>query len=224
MCFLFDGHEDLLVAARKGSPLAIGHGEGEMFVGSDALALAPMTNKVTYLEEGDFAVLSRTALEITDTAGSPVSREMRQISLGAIPPDKGLFKHYMAKEIAEQPNVLAEVVKQYVHANGKEILLPATDLDFSKIDKLTMVACGTAYLACHVAKYWFEQIARLPIELDIASEFRYREPPLPRNSFAFFVSQSGETADTLAALRYCSQHVDKTVAIVNVPELSLIHI
>ena len=221
LCFLFDGHEDLLVAARKGSPLAIGHGEGEMFVGSDALALAPMTNKVTYLEEGDFAVLSRTALEITDTAGSPVSREMRQISLGAISSDKGLFKHYMAKEIAEQPNVLAEVVKQYVHANGQEILLPATELDFSKIDKLTMVACGTAYLACHVAKYWFEQIARLPIELDIASEFRYREPPLPRNSFAFFVSQSGETADTLAALRYCSQHVDKTVAIVNVPESSI---
>jgi len=221
LCFLFKGHEDLLVAARKGSPLAVGHGEGEMFVGSDALALAPMTNKVTYLEEGDFAVLSRTTLKITDTACSPVSREMRQISHGTISADKGLFKHYMAKEIAEQPNVLAEVVKRYVHANGKDILLPANNLDFSKIDKVTMVACGTAYLACHVAKYWFEQIARLPIELDIASEFRYREPPLPGNSFAFFVSQSGETADTLAALRYCSQHVDKTVAIVNVPESSI---
>ena len=221
LCFLFDGHEDLLVAARKGSPLAIGHGDGEMFVGSDALALAPMTNKVTYLEEGDFAVITRTSLEITDGMGSLANREMREISHGAISADKGMFKHYMAKEIAEQPTVLAEAVKQYVHANGKEILLPEVDLDFSKIDKLTMVACGTAYLACHVAKYWFEQIARLPVELDIASEFRYREPPLSQNSFAFFVSQSGETADTLAALRYCSENVDKTVAIVNVPESSI---
>lgn len=221
LCFLFDGHEDLLVAARKGSPLAIGHGEDEMFVGSDALALAAMTNKVTYLEEGDFAVLSRTSLEITDAAGSLTTRKMREISHGATSADKGHFKHYMAKEIAEQPNVLAEAVKHYTHPNGKEILLPAVDLDFTKIEKLTMVACGTAYLACHVAKYWFEQIARLPVELDIASEFRYREPPLSYNSFAFFVSQSGETADTLAALRYCSQTVNKTVAIVNAPESSI---
>ena len=221
LCFLFGGHEDLLVAARKGSPLAIGHGEGEMFVGSDALALAAMTNKVTYLEEGDFAVLSRTSLEITDAAGSLMNREMREISHEVTSADKGPFKHYMAKEIAEQPNVLAEAVKHYTHPNGKEILLPAVDLDFTKIEKLTMVACGTAYLACHVAKYWFEQIARLPVELDIASEFRYREPPLSHNSFAFFVSQSGETADTLAALRYCSQTVNKTVAIVNAPESSI---
>ena len=146
---------------------------------------------------------------------------MREISHGATSADKGHFKHYMAKEIAEQPNVLAEAVKHYTHPNGKEILLPAVDLDFTKIEKLTMVACGTAYLACHVAKYWFEQIARLPVELDIASEFRYREPPLSYNSFAFFVSQSGETADTLAALRYCSQTVNKTVAIVNAPESSI---
>ncbi|MEJ6710437.1 MAG: glutamine--fructose-6-phosphate transaminase (isomerizing) [Amylibacter sp.] len=221
LCFLFDGHEDLLVAARKGSPLAIGHGDGEMYVGSDALALAPMTNKVTYLEEGDFAVLTRNSLEITDVSGSLANREMREISHGVISADKGLYKHFMAKEIAEQPTVIAEAVKQYVHANGKETMLPNVDLDFSKIEKLTMVACGTAYLACHVAKYWFEQIARLPVELDIASEFRYREPPLSQNSFAFFVSQSGETADTLAALRYCSENVDKTVAIVNSPESSI---
>ena len=221
LCFLFDGYEDLLVAARKGSPLAIGHGEGEMYVGSDALALAPMTNKVTYLEEGDFAVLSRTSLEITDAQGALANREMREMSHGAITADKGLHKHFMSKEIAEQPTVLAEAVKQYVHANGKEILLPNDELDFTNVDKLTMVTCGTAYLACNVAKYWFEQIARLPVELDIASEFRYREPPLSQNSFAFFVSQSGETADTLAALRYCSKNVDKTVAIVNVPESSI---
>jgi glucosamine--fructose-6-phosphate aminotransferase (isomerizing) len=221
LCFLFDGHEDLLVAARKGSPLAIGHGDGEMYVGSDALALAPMTNKVTYLEEGDFVVLTRTSVEITDSNGALANRKMREISHGAINSDKGVYKHYMAKEIAEQPTVIAEAVKQYVHPNGKEILLPGVDLDFSKIEKLTMVACGTAFLACHVAKYWFEQLARIPVELDIASEFRYREPPLQQNSFAFFVSQSGETADTLAALRYCTENVDKTVAIVNSPESSI---
>ncbi|GGA22338.1 glutamine--fructose-6-phosphate transaminase (isomerizing) [Neptunicoccus cionae] len=221
LCFLFDGQDDLLVAARKGSPLAIGHGDGEMFVGSDALALAPMTNKVTYLEEGDFAVITRAGAEITDASGARANREMREISHGAINADKGIYKHYMAKEIAEQPSVLAEAVKHYAAPDGKSIRLPGTELDFISIDKITMVACGTAYLACNVAKYWFEQIARLPVELDIASEFRYREPPLSHNSFAFFVSQSGETADTLAALRYCSENVDKTVAIVNVPESSI---
>nr|WP_323779283.1 glutamine--fructose-6-phosphate transaminase (isomerizing) [Amylibacter sp.] len=221
LCFLFDGHEDLLVAARKGSPLAIGHGDGEMFVGSDALALAPMTHKVTYLEEGDFAVVTRQGVEITDASGALANREMREISHGAISADKGIYKHFMAKEIAEQPSVLAEAVKHYVARDGKSIRLPDADLDFSKIEKITMVACGTAYLACNVAKYWFEQIARLPVELDVASEFRYREPPLSANSFALFVSQSGETADTLAALRYCSENVDKTVAIVNVAESSI---
>lgn len=221
LCFLFDGHEDLLVAARKGSPLAIGHGDGEMFVGSDALALAPMTHKVTYLEEGDFAVVTRQGVEITDASGVLANREMREISHGAISADKGIYKHFMAKEIAEQPSVLAEAVKHYVARDGKSIRLPDADLDFSKIEKITMVACGTAYLACNVAKYWFEQIARLPVELDVASEFRYREPPLSANSFALFVSQSGETADTLAALRYCSENVDKTVAIVNVAESSI---
>jgi glucosamine--fructose-6-phosphate aminotransferase (isomerizing) len=221
LCFLFDGYDNLLIAARKGSPLAIGHGNGEMYVGSDALALAPMTNKVTYLEEGDFAVVTRQGVTITDATGARPNREMREISHAVASADKGLFKHFMAKEIAEQPIVIAEAVKHYVHANGKEILLPAENLDFSKIEKITMVACGTAYLACNVAKYWFEQIARLPVELDIASEFRYREPPLARNSYAFFVSQSGETADTLAALRYCAENVDKTVAIVNVAESSI---
>ncbi|PLS22131.1 glutamine--fructose-6-phosphate transaminase (isomerizing) [Neptunicoccus cionae] len=221
LCFLFDGQDDLLIAARKGSPLAIGHGDGEMFVGSDALALAPMTNKVTYLEEGDFAVVTRAGAQITDASGARANREMREISHGAISADKGVYKHFMAKEIAEQPSVLAEAVKHYAAADGKSIQLPGADLDFTSIEKITMVACGTAYLACNVAKYWFEQIARLPVELDIASEFRYREPPLSQNSFAFFVSQSGETADTLAALRYCSENVDKTVAVVNVPESSI---
>jgi glucosamine--fructose-6-phosphate aminotransferase (isomerizing) len=221
LCFLFDGEDDLLIATRKGSPLAIGHGQGEMFVGSDALALAPMTQEVTYLEEGDFAVVTRAGVTITDTNGTRVNREKRTIASEAMNSDKGVFKHFMAKEIAEQPAVLADAVKHYLNDTGTQVDIPDLALDFTAVDKITMVACGTAYLACNVAKYWFEQIARLPVELDVASEFRYREPPLSEQSFAFFVSQSGETADTLAALRYCSENVARTVAIVNVPESSI---
>jgi len=221
LCFLFDGHEDLLIATRKGSPLAIGHGDGEMFVGSDALALAPMTQDVTYLEEGDFAVITRAGAVITDANGTLVNREMREIATEAMNSDKGVYKHFMAKEIAEQPAVLADAVKHYLNDAGDRIEIPNMPLDFTDVDKITMVACGTAYLACNVAKYWFEQIARIPVEIDVASEFRYREPPLSDKSFAFFVSQSGETADTLAALRYCSEKVAKTVAIVNVAESSI---
>ncbi|MBV1865434.1 MAG: glutamine--fructose-6-phosphate transaminase (isomerizing) [Rhodobacteraceae bacterium] len=221
LCFLFDGQEDLLIATRKGSPLAIGHGDGEMFVGSDALALAPMTQQVTYLEEGDFAIVTRAGVEITDSQGTQVNREMRAITTAEMNTDKGGFKHFMAKEIAEQPAVLADAVKHYLNNAGDQIEIPDMELDFTGVDKITMVACGTAYLACNVAKYWFEQIARLPVELDVASEFRYREPPMSDKSFAFFVSQSGETADTLAALRYCTQNVAKTVAIVNVAESSI---
>ena len=221
LCFLFDGQEDLLIATRKGSPLAIGHGEGEMFVGSDALALAPMTQEVTYLEEGDFAVVTRAGVTITDADGTLVNREKRSIASEAMNTDKGIYKHFMAKEIAEQPAVLADAVKHYLNDAGTQVDIPDLTLDFTGVDKITMVACGTAYLACNVAKYWFEQIARLPVELDVASEFRYREPPLSDKSFAFFVSQSGETADTLAALRYCSENVAKTVAIVNVAESSI---
>ena len=221
LCFLFDGQEDLLIATRKGSPLAIGHGEGEMFVGSDALALAPMTQEVTYLEEGDFAVVTRAGVTITDAYGTLVNREKRSIASEAMNTDKGIYKHFMAKEIAEQPAVLADAVKHYLNDAGTQVDIPELTLDFTGVDKITMVACGTAYLACNVAKYWFEQIARLPVELDVASEFRYREPPLSDTSFAFFVSQSGETADTLAALRYCHENVAKTVAIVNVAESSI---
>ena len=220
LCFLFDGHDDLLVAARKGSPLAIGHGDGEMFVGSDALALAPMTNQVTYLEEGDFAVVTRASVRIEDSAGQLANRNMRTIAMDEMNTDKGVHKHFMAKEIAEQPTVLADAINHYVDAKTNRVAL-GSPLDFTQVDKVTMVACGTAYLACNVAKYWFEQVARLPVELDVASEFRYREPPLSNRSFALFVSQSGETADTLAALRYCSENVAKTVAIVNVAESSI---
>ncbi len=221
LAFLFDGQDDLIVAARKGSPLAIGHGDGEMFVGSDAIALAPLTNKITYLEEGDRAVLTRTSLEIRNEAGELANREMRKIKLDHARADKGEHKHFMAKEIAEQPVVVAEAIRSYLPTGGDRVVLPDIDLDFTKLDRLTMVACGTAFYACLTAKYWFEQLAKMPVEVDIASEFRYREPPISDRTLALFVSQSGETADTLAALRYCEGKADKIVSVVNVPESSI---
>ncbi len=221
LAFLFDGQDDLIVAARKGSPLAIGHGDGEMYVGSDAIALAPLTNKITYLEEGDRAVLTRTSLEIRNEAGELANREMRKIKLDHARADKGEHKHFMAKEIAEQPVVVAEAIRSYLPTGGDRVVLPNTDLDFTKLDRLTMVACGTAFYACLTAKYWFEQLAKLPVEVDIASEFRYREPPITDRTMALFVSQSGETADTLAALRYCEGKADKIVSVINVPESSI---
>ena len=221
LCFLFDGEEDLLIAARKGSPLAIGHGDGENYVGSDAIALAPMTDKITYLEEGDWAVLTRNSIEIMDSNGNRANRAVRKIQIDAAQVDKAGHKHFMAKEIAEQPTVLGEVITRYLAADGMSVDLPGDGLNFDQIDRITMVACGTAYLACLTAKYWFEQIANLPVEIDIASEFRYREPPITKGTLAIFVSQSGETADTLAALRYVSGKADKIAAVVNVPESSI---
>ncbi len=221
LCFLFEGEDDLLIAARKGSPLAIGHGEGEVFVGSDAIALAPMTDRITYLEEGDRAVLTRTSIEIYDAAGSPVSREMRKIRIDATRIDKGGHKHFMAKEIAEQPTVLGEAIGHYLSQDGQRVELPGEGLDLGGFDRVTMVACGTAYYACLTAKYWFEQIAGLPVDVDVASEFRYREPPVAARTLAVFVSQSGETADTLAALRYMRGKAERVVSVVNVAESSI---
>ncbi|MBQ2260431.1 MAG: glutamine--fructose-6-phosphate transaminase (isomerizing) [Loktanella sp.] len=220
LCFLFDGYDDLLIAARKGSPLAIGHGQGEMFVGSDAIALAPMTDQITYLDEGDWAVITRNSLEIRDQHGNLANREMRIIQIDSAQVDKAGYKHFMAKEIAEQPQVLQGALSHYINADATEITMP-DGLDFTKVQRLTMVACGTAYYACMVAKYWFEQIAGLPVEVDVASEFRYREPPVTDGTIAVFVSQSGETADTLAALRYMQDKAAQIVAVVNVPESSI---
>ncbi|PTE14722.1 glutamine--fructose-6-phosphate transaminase (isomerizing) [Pseudogemmobacter blasticus] len=219
LCFLFDGEEDLLIAARKGSPLAIGHGEGEMFVGSDAIALAPMTDRITYLEEGDWAVVTRKGAEIFDAAGRRANRPETRIHLDATRIEKAGYKHFMAKEIAEQPVVLADALKHYTSARGT-LELPEA-LSFKGIDRVTLVACGTASYACHVAKYWFEQIAGLPAEVDVASEFRYRDPVLSPASMAVFVSQSGETADTLAALRHVKEKVARVVSVVNVPTSSI---
>lgn len=218
LCFLFAGEDDLMIAARKGSPLAIGHGAGEMFVGSDAIALAPMTDRITYLDEGDWAVITRQGATIYDQADRLANRAETRIQIDATRIEKAGYKHFMAKEIAEQPVVIANALGHYIQ-NGA-INLPAA-VDFHGVDRLTLVACGTASFACHVAKYWFEQIAGLPVDVDIASEFRYREPPLSDRSWALFVSQSGETADTLAALRYAKDKVAKIVAVVNVPTSSI---
>jgi glutamine---fructose-6-phosphate transaminase (isomerizing) len=219
LCFLFDGQDDLMIAARKGSPLAIGWGDGEMFVGSDAIALAPMTDRVTYLEEGDWAVVTRAGAEIFDAQNRRANRAETRIQLDATRIEKAGYKHFMAKEIAEQPVVIADALKHYTSGDGK-LQLPEA-LDFKGIDRVTLVACGTASYACHVAKYWFEQIAGLPADIDIASEFRYRDPVLSPNSMAIFVSQSGETADTLAALRHVRDKVAKVVSVINVPTSSI---
>jgi len=219
LAFLFQGENDLMVAARKGSPLAIGHGEGEMYVGSDAIALAPLTPDLTYLEEGDRAILTRAGVEIRDEAGRLANRTKRRVQMDAARVDKAGYKHFMAKEIAEQPLVLSNALNAYLTDAG--IALPEPGIDFSKIERLTMVACGTAFYACLTAKYWFEQLAGLPVEVDIASEFRYREPPVLPGTAALFVSQSGETADTLAALRYCQEKADHIYVVVNVPDSSI---
>lgn len=221
LCFLFEGRDDLIIAARRGSPLAIGYGEGEMFVGSDALALAPLTDRIAYLEEGDWAVLRRSGAVIHDHTGAIAERPIRTVTVDSVLVDKGEHRHFMAKEIHEQPTVAGYSVAAYVDNAEGRVVSPAEAVRFDQLDRLTLIACGTAHYACHVAKYWFEQIARLPTEIDIASEYRYRQPPISRNSAAIFVSQSGETADTLAALNYTAGKVGHTLAVVNVVESSI---
>ncbi|QFS82152.1 Glutamine--fructose-6-phosphate aminotransferase [isomerizing] [Roseivivax sp. THAF40] len=219
LVFLFDGQDDLMFAARKGSPLAIGHGDNEVYVGSDAIALAPLTDRITYLDEGDRAILTRSTIEIRDESGTPVERPVKKVQIDAARVDKGGHKHFMSKEIAEQPTVLADALSTYLSSG--DIRLTDEPLDFTKTDRLIMVACGTAFYACMTAKYWFERIAGLPVEVDIASEFRYREPPISKGTTALFVSQSGETADTLAALRFCKGRADRILSVVNVTESSI---
>ncbi|PKQ11917.1 MAG: glutamine--fructose-6-phosphate transaminase (isomerizing) [Alphaproteobacteria bacterium HGW-Alphaproteobacteria-1] len=223
LLFLFEGEGDLMIAARAGSPLAIGHGEdeGEMYVGSDAIALAPMTDRITYLEEGDIAVVTRAGVSITDAEGRLVNRAVTKVAIDSARVDKGGHRHFMAKEIAEQPMVIGNALRHFLSEDGDDIVLPEAMPDFSRVERLVLVACGTAYYACLTAKYWFEQLARLPVEVDIASEFRYREPPISPGTVAIFVSQSGETADTLAALRYCRDRADSIVAVINVETSSI---
>ena len=216
LAFLFQGEDDLIVVARQGSPLVIGHGDGEIYVGSDAIALAHLTNKITYLNEGDFAQISRKKIQVEDKNGIIVNRKIQNINLKSAKADKAGYKHFMAKEIAEQPLTLATTLENYLHEDPCDIILPKNNLKLTQIESLTMVACGTAFYAALTAKYWFEKIARVRVEVDVASEFRYREPPIPKETTAVFVSQSGETADTLAALRYMSSHNANIISIVNV--------
>ena len=215
LVFLFDGQDDLMVAARKGSPLAIGHGEGEMFVGSDAIALAPLTARITYLEEGDRVVLSRAGATVTDSSGAEVHRPERRVAADAAV-DKGGHRHFMAKEIAEQPASVRRCLDAYVR--GGELAL---DAPFGGIERVVLSACGTAFYACTVARHWIERLAGLPVDIDVASELRYREPPVPPGTLAAFVSQSGETADTLAALRSLRGRAARIVSVVNVAESSI---
>ncbi|MEO0982880.1 MAG: glutamine--fructose-6-phosphate transaminase (isomerizing) [Pseudomonadota bacterium] len=219
LAMIFDEDEDLMIGARKGSPLVLGVGEGEMYLGSDALAVAPFTDQVVYLEEGDWCVVHRRAYEIFDAAGARVERPVVQVRTEGFEAEKGNYAHFMQKEIFEQGEAANRTLTAYVDSVAGTIALPETAaaLDFETVSAIQMVACGTANYAAMTAAYWFEQIAGLPARTDIASEFRYRKPVLPEGGLALFISQSGETADTLAALRYCRKHGQTTAGLVNVP-------
>jgi glucosamine--fructose-6-phosphate aminotransferase (isomerizing) len=217
LAFLFAGEDDLLVGARRGSPLAIGHGEGESYLGSDAIALAPFTNAITYLEDGDYVAVRRSGATIRDATGKAVTRALIRSSASAFLVDKGNHRHFMAKEIHEQPEVVGHTLAHYVNFAENRVELPTPlPFDFAAIQALSISACGTAFYAGLVGKYWFERFARLPVEIDIASEFRYREAPFAPGNVALFVSQSGETADTLATLRYAREARQHVMSIVNV--------
>jgi glucosamine--fructose-6-phosphate aminotransferase (isomerizing) len=210
-----------LPGARSGPPLAVGFGDKEMYLGSDAFALAPLTNKIAYLEDGDLAVVRADSVAIYDANERPVNREVQTTTISASLVDKGLHRHFMAKEIFEQPEVVGHTLHSVINLVAQAVALPKMPFDFATLPKLTMVACGTASYATVVAKYWFEKLARMSVEIDVASEFRYREAPMPRGGLALFVSQSGETADTLAALRYCKDQAQHIASIVNVPMSSI---
>jgi len=222
IALIVDGNEDEIVVARKGSPLAIGHGDGEMYLGSDAFALAPFTNRVCYLKDGDWAVMRGDGAEIFALGqDGAVERQVETVDAAAAMVDKGNYRHFMMKEIHEQPEVLSRTFGQYIDPEARGVLLPENNLDFSKINRIILVACGTAYFAAQVGRNWIERYARIPASIDIASEFRYRNAPMDKDCLAVFVSQSGETADTLAALHHCKAHGLQTIGIVNVPESSI---
>ena len=221
LAMIFTGYDDLMIAARQGSPLAIGYGDGEMFVGSDAIALAPFTDNIAYLEDGDWAVITREGATIRDQEGAAVDRTVTKSHAAGLVVDKGNFRHFMAKEIHEQPEVVGHTLAHYVDLANYRVSLPDLPLDFSNVSRLSLSACGTAFYACFVAKYWFERWAKLPVDVDIASEFRYREIGMEPGGAAVFVSQSGETADTLASLRYCRAQNQHVLSVVNVRESSI---
>ncbi|MET0156879.1 MAG: glutamine--fructose-6-phosphate transaminase (isomerizing), partial [Methyloceanibacter sp.] len=221
LAMIFRGYDDLMIVARQGSPLALGFGSGEMFVGSDAIALAPFTDAIAYLADGDWAVVTRAGVAVRDRDGKAVERPVTRSLASSLLIDKGNYRHFMAKEIHEQPEVISHTLAAYVDLATSRIDIPALPFDFANLSRLSLSACGTAFYACLVAKYWFERWARLPVDVDIASEFRYRESALDPNGAALFVSQSGETADTLATLRYCRAQAQKILSVVNVRESSI---
>jgi len=221
LAIAFRDHPGMLIGARRGSPLVVGYGDGETYIGSDALALAPLTQQISYLEEGDWVVVTREAAEIHDAENQPVEREIQTSGASAAAVEKGNYRHFMQKEIFEQPTVVAQTLGSYLRQSDNSVALPQFDFDLSQIKRVTIVACGTSFYAGMVAKYWFEQFARVPVDIDVASEFRYREPVLEEGGLALFISQSGETADTLAALRHCKENGQTIAVIVNVPTSSM---
>ena len=221
LAFLFAGEHDLLIGARRGSPLAIGYGDGEMFLGSDALALAPLTRRITYLEEGDWAVITSSKVTIFDADNREVMRPIRESAASGALIGKGNYRHFMQKEIFEQPAVIGDTINAIVNPATRTVHLPELPFTLGDIERISIIACGTSWHAALVAKYWLERTARIAVEVDIASEFRYRAPAMPRGGAAIFISQSGETADTLAALRYARVQAQHIIAIVNQPESSI---
>ncbi|MBT7942854.1 MAG: glutamine--fructose-6-phosphate transaminase (isomerizing), partial [Alphaproteobacteria bacterium] len=222
---IFAGEEDLMIAARRGSPLAIGIGaddrKGEMYLGSDAIALAALTSQILYLEDGDRAVMTSQSVSVYDAEGAEVTRPIRESTVTDDAIGKGGYEHFMEKEIYEQPQVIGDTLHSYINPAAGTVTLPEFSFDPTQASKFTLIACGSSYLACLLAKYWLESIARVPVEVDIASEFRYRGAAMPDGGIAVFVSQSGETADTLAALRYARAQGQKILSIVNVPESTI---
>ena len=221
LVYLFEGEDDLLIGARQGAPLAVGFGEGETYLGSDALALAPFTDRVAYLEEGDWVVASRSGAVIRDAAGAKVQRRIQHSAVGSLLAEKGNYRHFMAKEIHEQPEVVGHTLAHYVDMAAMRLKPFEWPVDPRLLARLSIVACGTAYMAGLVGKYWIERFARLPVDIDVASEYRYREAPVDRGGLTIVVSQSGETADTLASLKYVKENGSKTVGVVNVPDSSI---
>ena len=221
LAIAFKAHPEMLIGARLGSPLVVGYGEGETYLGSDALALAPLTQRISYLDEGDWVIVTPTGAQVFDKDNNPVTREIVTSGASAAAIEKGHFCHFMQKEIFEQPTVVAQTLRSYIRQVDQSVALPQFDFDLSQIRRVTIVACGTSYYAGLVAKYWFEQFARLPVDIDVASEFRYRDPVLEPGGLALFISQSGETADTLAALRHCKEHGQTIAVVVNVPTSSM---
>jgi glutamine---fructose-6-phosphate transaminase (isomerizing) len=218
LAFIFASDDDLMIGARNGPPLAIGHGDGEMYLGSDAVALGPLTDTISYLEDGDWVVLTRNGATIYDRNNQIVHRDAIKHSAAAALVDKANYRHFMAKEIHEQPEVVGHTLARYVDMATERVSLPLQlPFDFKHVERISIVACGTASYAGYIAKYWFERLSRLPVEIDVASEFRYREAPLRQGDLAIFISQSGETADTLAALRYAKSNGVHTLSVVNVP-------